>query len=358
MRTPFTIQISASNATPVTPIRAEIYIDDISDGTYCDLVNSAPKVKEGFWNEDLDELHYFNFEFGGIEYNNFLDFDFYIVQSSSCLASELSARQEKEGLRIPSQTEAYNAPFRPGFGAVSAYFFKSKQVYKENVACNPESTSIDSREYNLNDGLVYQIKKNQKMDCEVIRDNLHLEVVDEHQPLAVLHVHYRPLQWLTSRGLIRVDKSQEEAFYKSKFRAMKYVDLNSNGEEFDANKNKKENKTGDQIKSKGIINKVKYRTNDFFNVNLGKNTLENYKFSFPWASPEMSQAEIVNQNDDLQIISQHDFLDTLKRKQGFDSSASSLLQGIEDLQPGLENNRKRKRISYNEFVELLDSEDE
>ncbi|CAG8638719.1 12536_t:CDS:2 [Acaulospora morrowiae] len=358
MRTHFAIKISASNATPVFPIRAETYIDNISDSTYCELVEPIPRIKEGFWNKDLDELNYFNFEFGGIEYKNFSDFDSYILQSASCLANKSHACQEKESVPLQSSVPL---PFGPGYGAVSAYFFKSRKTIRENLWCNPESIlknkiTMNTREYNLNDGLMYQIKRNRKTGCEIIRDNSHLEIIDKHQPLAVLHVHYRPLQWLTSRGLIRVEKSQEENFYKSKFRAVKYVSssthITNNEEEKKVGLNG--NERGHRVENERILNKVKHRIKDV-------TVMENRKFLSPMVLPTTSRTEVDCRNDDLQIISQHDFFDTLKRRQVQKVDSREKLAETErrhgNPKPDLENGRKRKKILHKEFIELLDSED-
>ncbi|CAG8838384.1 27059_t:CDS:2, partial [Racocetra persica] len=59
----YSVIMSTNHATFQSPIRADLYVDGITDFTCHELIDSSRIVNDGFWNHQWNKTHNFSFDF-------------------------------------------------------------------------------------------------------------------------------------------------------------------------------------------------------------------------------------------------------------------------------------------------------
>ncbi|GBC10721.1 hypothetical protein RclHR1_09850010 [Rhizophagus clarus] len=164
----FKLKFFSTKASSKTPMMAETLIDGQFDKTYRGLKSRTVQFQDSFFNATRDKKLEFIFS------NSIYD------ESSS----------------TPNNT--FNS--RGGIGAISIYFYKGRSVIRQNV-------NIPS--FDIQQAKVKESKKTFGIQCTTdfvprnVRNHIcYYDMVKEsNDPIAVLHLHYRPASWFAMRGI-------------------------------------------------------------------------------------------------------------------------------------------------------------
>ncbi|CAG8679984.1 6051_t:CDS:2 [Funneliformis mosseae] len=166
----YSVRFSSTNASIWAPLMAYVFVDGEYDYTYRELSSSSPREKDSFWNNTLSKKYYFKFN--------------------------LPPSSEIDNLEIPLQRKPFG-----GLGAISIYFYKAKiipekPVYIPNFSINqvqvPESKSIKL-------GIKFTTAF-EEGEGYFNRQAVATMEKQSEDPVAVLHIHYRPATWLYLKG--------------------------------------------------------------------------------------------------------------------------------------------------------------
>jgi hypothetical protein len=164
----FKLRFFSTKASSKNPIMAETLIDGQFDKTYRGLKSRTTQLQDCFLNATRDKKLEFVFS------NSIYD------DSSSALNNTLNSRG--------------------GIGAISIYFYKGRSVIRQNV-------NIPS--FDIQQVKVKESKKTFGIQCttdfvprNVRNHTCYYDMVKEsNDPIAVLHLHYRPASWFAMRGI-------------------------------------------------------------------------------------------------------------------------------------------------------------
>ncbi|KAG9306298.1 hypothetical protein G9A89_018181 [Geosiphon pyriformis] len=175
----FSVRFSTRMASCSTPIMGEIFLDGKNDYTNTNISDPIiPAIRDGFWNESRDKMAYFKF-------------------SRSMWSNPKPHNNASNKNKDPKEN-------RGGLGAVSLYFYRGKYQIQ----------SVVSKKFSLEQTAVPEHKSNKGIEISISFDpepaeappNLKNKVATmarmENEPIAVLHIHYRPIPWMIVHGLI------------------------------------------------------------------------------------------------------------------------------------------------------------
>ncbi|PKY50213.1 hypothetical protein RhiirA4_529678 [Rhizophagus irregularis] len=172
----YVIKVSSDNASKISPMLAFIYVDGCYDSTSLRLVNDSPVFKNGFKDINRQHKHYFEFN--------------------------KSTFVRKDNVRLPKMQYG-------GLGSVSVYFYKAR-VLASHIGIIERNRSLkfgndqklpNIRYYNdikvithYSSGVPFDQPKNLLKTIKPLTkfgDN----------PVAVLHLHYRPYEWFIEKNI-------------------------------------------------------------------------------------------------------------------------------------------------------------
>ncbi|CAB4489552.1 hypothetical protein RhiirA1_426792 [Rhizophagus irregularis] len=165
----YSIRFSSSRASMWSPLMAYVYVDGEYDYTYREVSNSSPREKDCFWNNTLSKKYFFKFE--------------------------ISQLYEIDNPEIPLQRKPYG-----GLGAISVYFYKARvipqtPVYIPNFSVNQVKVAEAKSTCGIKFTTAFE-------EAEGFSNRQAVATMERQgdEPVAVLHLHYRPATWLSIRG--------------------------------------------------------------------------------------------------------------------------------------------------------------
>ncbi|CAI2161800.1 17630_t:CDS:2 [Funneliformis geosporum] len=166
----YSVRFSSTNASIWAPLMAYVFVDGEYDYTYRELSNPSPRTKDSFWNNTLTKKYYFKFR--------------------------LPPSSEMETLEFPLQRKQFG-----GLGAISIYFYKGKMipekpVFIPNFPINQVQVS-ESKSSKLGIKFTTAFEEGEGYFNQQAVATMEKQSED---PVAVLHLHYRPATWLYLRG--------------------------------------------------------------------------------------------------------------------------------------------------------------
>ncbi|CAG8724950.1 40100_t:CDS:2 [Gigaspora margarita] len=186
----YSVAISTNHATFRSPIRADLYVDGITDFTCHELIDSSPTVNDGFWNYQWNKIHNFSFDFNSLSNDN---------HSQSSTSNVLNGHLDHTSSNLKSG----------GVGTITVYFYKAKRnfINFQSIFEDRPKSFLGNQENLLKsidqlDDIQYQTKFNEGLDCEITKPSYSLQIVDEF-PIAILNIHYRSYSWLLYQGILK-----------------------------------------------------------------------------------------------------------------------------------------------------------
>ncbi|GBC03547.1 hypothetical protein RclHR1_05190011 [Rhizophagus clarus] len=165
----YSIRFSSTRASMWSPLMAYVYVDGEYDYTYREISNSSPREKDCFWNNTLSKKYYFKFE--------------------------ISQLYEIDNPEIPVQRKPFG-----GLGAISVYFYKARvipqtPVYIPNFSVNQVKVAESKSTCGIKFTTAFE-------EAEGFFNRQAVATMEKQgdEPVAVLHLHYRPATWLSIRG--------------------------------------------------------------------------------------------------------------------------------------------------------------
>ncbi|CAG8476928.1 14112_t:CDS:2 [Acaulospora morrowiae] len=165
----FVVRYSSNRSSLWNPMMAYVYVDGEYDYTYREILSSSFREKDCFWNNSLDKKYYFKFA---------------VTEMSDTSSLNQLTEQKSCG----------------GLGAISIYFYKARIIPQKNVVIPPFSVNqaqVSESKTNVD------IKMTTAFEEEggyVNRQPISTMEKQSDDPIAVLHLHYRPVDWLRARG--------------------------------------------------------------------------------------------------------------------------------------------------------------
>ncbi|CAG8613655.1 3010_t:CDS:2 [Dentiscutata heterogama] len=166
--TRFEVRFASAFAIIDTPIMAFVHVDGSHDYTHHILKQSTSITRDGFWNPSRNKKLFFKF--------------------SSATSSTTSS------------TKSNVNDVCSGLGTVSVYFYKAKRVPRVNH--RPHQFEINQKKVagsKICSEIMYSTIFDEYEE-RILKGGTNWKRIDK-DPIAVLHLHYRPVEWLVSRGL-------------------------------------------------------------------------------------------------------------------------------------------------------------
>ncbi|CAG8433107.1 7778_t:CDS:2 [Ambispora gerdemannii] len=176
----FSLRFGSAIATLANPIVVEIYVDGNHDFTYDCLVGPVQAERDGFWNATRDKKAYFKFS---------------------------KTRWTNDEINSSDPIDNYtnnNTPKKGGIGAITLIFYLAKRVRIKNEApfkFTLEKVAIPESKENKGIEFSTEFEEGPESPPSDIKEGeCSMKPVDDN-PIAVLNIHYRPMNWLIACGI-------------------------------------------------------------------------------------------------------------------------------------------------------------
>ncbi|CAG8638210.1 14139_t:CDS:2, partial [Ambispora leptoticha] len=180
----FSLRFGATIATLANPIVVEIFVDGNHDFTYDCLVAPAQAERDGFWNATRDKKAYFKFS-KTLWTNDEID----KINSSNSIDNNYTN----------------NLPRKGGIGAITLFFYLARRTRIKNEApfkFTLEKVAITESKENKGIEFSTEFEERSESPPPDIKDGKCTMKPVDNSPIAVLNIHYRPMNWLIARGII------------------------------------------------------------------------------------------------------------------------------------------------------------
>ncbi|CAI2162462.1 10794_t:CDS:2 [Funneliformis geosporum] len=168
--TSYEIRFAALNANRFNLIAAKIYVDGKNDGKHYYTWNGSTYIVSGFYNSDSSRKHNFIFD------------------ATSWVEEDFSSSEYME---------------HGGLGAISIYFYKGRHEKIEEPIGRPltwmyelEQTKVPEGKTCMDIAYTTKFDKGKKVLSSQKNKSTNTVVIEDGEPLAVLHLNYRPLDWI------------------------------------------------------------------------------------------------------------------------------------------------------------------
>ncbi|CAB4380240.1 unnamed protein product [Rhizophagus irregularis] len=156
-------------------IAARVFVDGSSDGFFTNKCNSS-FIMKGFYNRNATMMYNFFFE-----KTNWIETD-----------------------------NVQNAEFG-GYGAISVYFYKIKHIYETSLQYNSDKTfeevKVPEAKKSFDVALTTKFSNGIESHCSGPWEM----IITENDPLAVLHINYRSVDWFYIKGISIQENSMQVA---------------------------------------------------------------------------------------------------------------------------------------------------
>jgi len=172
-KTRYKIIFAALEASKSNPMIAKIYIDGKNDIHYR-LCESLTYEVSGFYNEGYTKMHDLMFD-----NTEWVEKDLYEVDSN----------------KVNSNFMEFG-----GLGAISVYFYKG--IYRSNfMRFMQYNSNVDIEQTKISEGkkcvdIVYTTKFDKGKEASSPDFGQKLVIIGDSEPVAALHINYRPLDWI------------------------------------------------------------------------------------------------------------------------------------------------------------------
>ncbi|CAI2179147.1 12645_t:CDS:2 [Funneliformis geosporum] len=174
--TSYKIKYSSALATDHEPIKAKVYIDGQTDKCYTNLVTCLSFSKEGFYNQDFTKKYKLIFD-------------------------------KTEWTEMDQSTVIPKKARYGDLGVISVYFYQARfKKRKENKRLKTSSserdlkqTKVTENKSNIDITLTTKFDEGEAFKQPELNERTLSKM--EKEPIAVLHINYRPTYWFVTRGI-------------------------------------------------------------------------------------------------------------------------------------------------------------